>query len=114
MTTKRRFADHHVDWERLGVFGRLPLFAASCTALIVVPLLMNLIAFYNARVSDINQAGLTAMYTLESAETSLGRDHLGHTLALGLARSWLPLRERGCLVARAINSLHIVVWQWLA
>ncbi|MEM7244998.1 MAG: pentapeptide repeat-containing protein [Acidobacteriota bacterium] len=45
------------DWEHMRVLGRLPLFGVSYLALILVPAMMFLLAFYNVRVADLNELG---------------------------------------------------------
>jgi hypothetical protein len=49
-TCKRPWPEHLLDWERLRVVGRLPLFAASYTALILIPILFYGLALYNDKI----------------------------------------------------------------
>lgn len=50
---ERRRPERWLDWEALRGFGRLPLFGASYTALVFIPLLLFLLAFYNDKVAVV-------------------------------------------------------------
>jgi hypothetical protein len=49
-TCIRPWPERWLDWERLRVVGRLPLFGASYTALILIPILFYGLALYNDQV----------------------------------------------------------------
>jgi hypothetical protein len=49
-TCYRPWPEHWVDWERLRVVGRLPLFGISYTALILIPIVFYGLALYNDKV----------------------------------------------------------------
>jgi hypothetical protein len=67
-----------LDWERLRVVGRLPLFGASYTALILIPLLFYSLALYNDQITLVRAWAEQVMAQPE---------HLLHRLAsLVLAR----------------------------
>jgi uncharacterized protein YjbI with pentapeptide repeats len=46
-TCERQYADRWLDWERLRTVGRLPLFGASYTVLILLPIIFYGLAVYN-------------------------------------------------------------------
>ncbi len=50
-TCIRPWPERWLDWERLRVVGRLPLFGASYTALILIPILFYGLALYNDQVA---------------------------------------------------------------
>ena len=43
----------YISWEKLRTFGRLPLFGASYTALIVMPFVFYVIGFYNSKINTL-------------------------------------------------------------
>jgi uncharacterized protein YjbI with pentapeptide repeats len=49
-TVVRSLPERWVDWERIRVFGRLPLFGASYTGLILIPLYVYLLDIYNQKI----------------------------------------------------------------
>jgi hypothetical protein len=49
-TCERRWPERRCDWEALRTFGQLPLFGVSYTILILVPITLFLISFYNQKV----------------------------------------------------------------
>ena len=49
-TCVRAWPERYLDWERLRTLGRLPLFGASYTALILLPIVFYGLAFYNDKV----------------------------------------------------------------
>jgi hypothetical protein len=50
----RPWPEHRLDWERLRVVGRLPLFGASYTALILIPLVLYGQALYNRNIDLVH------------------------------------------------------------
>ena len=68
----RPWPEHWVDWERLKVAGRLPLFGVSYTVLILIPMIFYGLALYNDKI-DLVRAWA------EQAVTS--PDHPLHRLA---------------------------------
>jgi hypothetical protein len=52
-TCDRTRLDRLLDWERLRIMGRLPLFGASYTALILIPLVFYVFALYNNNVDTM-------------------------------------------------------------
>ena len=50
-TCIRPWPERWLDWERLRVVGRLPLFGASYFALILIPIIFYGLAFYNDQVA---------------------------------------------------------------
>ncbi|MBC8240470.1 MAG: pentapeptide repeat-containing protein [Alphaproteobacteria bacterium] len=53
ISVKRTFCDRWLNWEIIGLAGRLPLFAASYSALILIPLFFYGLAFYNSKVQHM-------------------------------------------------------------
>ena len=51
----RTWLNEYLDWERFRAIGRLPLFGLSYTALILIPIVFFLLAFYNAHVVQLRQ-----------------------------------------------------------
>jgi hypothetical protein len=49
-SVKRTFCELWLNWEIIRLAGRLPLFAASYLALILIPLFFYGLAFYNSKV----------------------------------------------------------------
>ena len=49
-TCERRFTERWLDWEHLRTVGRLPLFGASYTVLILIPIIFYGLAIYNNKV----------------------------------------------------------------
>jgi hypothetical protein len=69
---ERAWPERGVDWERLRVVGRLPLFGASYTALILIPIVFYGLALYNDKIDLVR-------VWAEQAVTS--PDHPLHRLA---------------------------------
>jgi hypothetical protein len=59
-TCDRGFWERWFDWETLRGFGRLPLFGVSYTALILIPLLLFVLAFWNDKVEVAHGADKVA------------------------------------------------------
>jgi uncharacterized protein YjbI with pentapeptide repeats len=53
-TCHRPWPEHWLDWERLRVVGRLPLFGISYTALILIPLVFYGLALYNRNIDLVH------------------------------------------------------------
>ena len=51
-TCERDLYDKWLDWERFRVVGRLPLFSASYTALILIPIIFYIFSLYNSGVQS--------------------------------------------------------------
>ena len=49
-TCRLPWTERFCDWERLRRFGRLPLFAVSYTALLIIPIYMYSLALYNQKI----------------------------------------------------------------
>jgi len=49
----REFYEKWCDWEKLRIFGKLPLFGASYAALIFIPLFFYFLAIYNDKVDIV-------------------------------------------------------------
>jgi hypothetical protein len=69
----RPWPERRLDWERLRVVGRLPLFGISYTALILIPVVFYGLALYNDKIELVRAWA-------EQAATA--PDHLLHRLAL--------------------------------
>jgi uncharacterized protein YjbI with pentapeptide repeats len=50
---EREFPEIWCDWERIRAFGRLPLFGASYTALLVTIAYISILSFYNEKVDAV-------------------------------------------------------------
>jgi uncharacterized protein YjbI with pentapeptide repeats len=76
---KRRWTERYCDWERLRTIGRLPLFGASYTALILIPIVFYGFDLYNNSVDTLQ---VWAREVLASTEYPLHfaaefvRDHI--------------------------------------
>ena len=64
-TCERKWYDKGLDWERFRVVGRLPLFTASYTALILILMIFYVFALYNSAVQS-------ARDVVEKVETQFG------------------------------------------
>lgn len=71
-TCLRPWPERWLDWERLRVVGRLPLFGISYTALILIPLVFYGLALYNDKV-DLIRAW--------AAQAVISPDHPPHRFA---------------------------------
>jgi hypothetical protein len=69
---RRPWPEHWLDWERLRVVGRLPLFGLSYTALILIPVVFYGLALYNDKI-DLVRAW--------AAQAVTSPDHPLHRLA---------------------------------
>ncbi|HUU45617.1 MAG TPA: pentapeptide repeat-containing protein [Acidobacteriota bacterium] len=49
-TCKQGWADRWLDWEHMRIVGKLPLFAASYSVLILIPLFFYVLGIYNEKV----------------------------------------------------------------
>jgi len=58
-TAQRGWVDRFCDWETIRIFGRMPLFTASYTALISIPIVMYGYALYNERTETLRQWAAT-------------------------------------------------------
>jgi uncharacterized protein YjbI with pentapeptide repeats len=63
--------DKLVDWERLRLFGRLPLFGASYAILICIALFMYSLAFYNSQLERLRSLARTISERIDEPETAL-------------------------------------------
>jgi hypothetical protein len=70
-----------LDWEHLRVVGRLPLFGASYTALILIPIIFYGLALYNDQVELVRAW---------SEQVMAQPDHLLHRLALLVLERFHP------------------------
>lgn len=52
-TVVRDWPERWIDWERIRIAGRLPLFGASYTGLIVIPLYIYFLGLYNDKVIGV-------------------------------------------------------------
>lgn len=81
-TCVRPWPEYYLDWERLRTLGHLPLFGASYTAVILIPLVLSGFAFYNDKV-DLMQAWAMQLATIP--------EHPLHRLATLLLERLRPL-----------------------
>lgn len=51
----RKFPEKWCDWEKLRVFGKMPLFGVSYSALILIPLFFYFLAIYNNNIDIAKQ-----------------------------------------------------------
>jgi uncharacterized protein YjbI with pentapeptide repeats len=65
-TAVRSWPERWLDWERLRIFGRLPLFGASYTGLIIIPVYVYVLGIYNDKVEA------TRIWLAHSFETGGG------------------------------------------
>lgn len=63
-----------VDWEWPKIFGRLPLFGVSYTVLIMVPIMMYALAFYNEKVTQVSVLGDRAERLMQSPKDQSPKD----------------------------------------
>ena len=54
-TCERKWPEYWCDWERLRTMGRLPLFGASYTVLILIPIFYYGLAFYNEKIGVLRE-----------------------------------------------------------
>ena len=52
---ERGFFERYLDWERIRIFGKLPLFGASYTLLVMIPVITYLLAFYNSSIEPLQE-----------------------------------------------------------
>ncbi|MEM7245000.1 MAG: pentapeptide repeat-containing protein [Acidobacteriota bacterium] len=103
-TVERRGLDRHWDWERVRVFGRLPLFGVSYAALILVPVMMYLLAFYNARVADLNELGVKTTAALQNYPATTPKENAQRDALLAVA-DFLQGAERQAIPSQSFLLL---------
>src|SRR5215831_102882 len=93
---RREWPERLVDWERIRIFGRLPLFGASYTVLIVIQVFLYALEIYNEKISALRAWADSSGLSSHVAEAILGRLHqepipskwpvlFGSTIALAIA-----------------------------
>jgi len=108
----RRWPERWGDWEMLRRFGRLPLFGASYAVLILIPLMMYALAFYNDRVDYARQWGEAVEERMgEAGEDSPGvavRTLAGY--AKGLKHQPIPSQSLLLLVSSVLLAVASTIY----
>ena len=60
---ERKWPEYWCDWERLRTMGRLPLFGASYTVLILIPIFYYGLGFYNEKIGVLREWANTTLGT---------------------------------------------------
>src|SRR6185369_7609087 len=78
------------SWERLRVFGKLPIFGASYSAMLTLPFLFYLLEVFNGRVEQI-RASASLLAQGDSAVSTIAKALLSHLHAEPVPRLSLLL-----------------------
>jgi len=97
---ERPWQEQYCDWERLRTFGRLPLFGASYTILLLIPFFFYCIDFYNQKI-DLARDWATRVHD----STGPPVDHLADTVRDRLHH--VPIPSSSLLLLLSTASLAV-------
>lgn len=101
----RKFPEKYCDWEILRIFGKMPLFGASYTALVLIPLFFYFLAIYNDKIDIIKIWAKQSLSINHSDPLALLLIERLHPLSVPSLSLWLLLGTLCLAIASTIYAL---------
>lgn len=99
--------DKWLDWERVRIAGKLPLFGASYSALIAIPLLFYGLEIYNDKVALLRRWAEQALSSSGTADYQIAQTVLGRLHPLPV-----PSLSAVLLVSTAFLAIGATIMRW--
>jgi hypothetical protein len=104
-TAERPWRNKWLDWEHIGVLGRLPLFTASTTALVILPIYFYVLDIYNQHIEAWRAA--LARHAEDEAFATVAKqalDKFGHLP--------IPSLSLAALISAILLFIASVLYAW--